>query len=144
MAKLDLLRKIIREEVKAVFQEELAGILKEAIMVNKGTTIVESIQPRKPQVPSTLNNAQPRVVAPNLGVGNPLSSLLAETAKSMTDNDLESLGGVSGVDRDVPIVESVNGMFAAARPSSNMDAIEINAVPDFTGLMAKMKANGEI
>jgi len=27
MAQLDALRKIIREEVKAVFQEELAGIL---------------------------------------------------------------------------------------------------------------------
>lgn len=144
MAKLDLLRKIIREEVKAVFQEELAGILKEAIMVNKGTPINEAIQPRRAQVPGTLNTAQPRVVAPNLGMGNPLNSLLAETAKSMTDNDLESLGGMTGVEKDVPIVESVNGMFASARPSSNLDAIEINAVPDFTGLMAKMKANGEI
>ncbi len=145
MAKLDLLRKIIREEVKAVFQEELAGILKEAIMVNKGAPITEAARPKKqPQVPATLNTAQPRVIAPNLGVGNPLNSLLAETAQSMTDNDLDSLGGGAGVERDVPIVESVNGMFASARPSSNLDAIEINAVPDFSGLMAKMKANGEI
>ena len=144
MAKLDLLRKIIREEVKAVFQEELAGILKEAIMVNKGAPIMEAAQPRKAQVPGTLNTMQPRVVAPNLGANNPLSSLLAETAKSMTDNDLESLGGAPGTERDIPIVESVGGMFASARPSSNLDAIEINAVPDFTGLMAKMKANGEI
>lgn len=144
MAKLDILRKIIREEVKAVFQEELAGILKEAIIANKGTTITEVAQPRKQSVPGTLNTAQPRVIAPMLGANNPLNSILAETAQSMTDHDLESLGGTSGVERDVPIVESVNGMFAAARPSSNLDAIEINAVPDFSGLMAKMKANGEI
>lgn len=144
MAKLDVLRKIIREEVKAVFQEELAGILKEAIIANKGNTINEAVQPRRQQVPGTLNTAQPRVIAPMLGANNPLNSILAETAQSMTDNDLESLGGMSGVERDTPIVESVNGMFAAARPSSNLDAIEINAVPDFSGLMAKMKANGEI
>ena len=144
MAKLDILRKIIREEVKAVFQEELAGILKEAIIANRNPVITESAQPRKPQVPGTLNSYQPRVVAPMLGANNPLNSILAETAQSMTDNDMESYGGVSGVERDTPIVESVNGMFAAARPSSNLDAIEINAVPDFTGLMAKMKANGEI
>ena len=35
MGQLDALRKIIREEVKAVFQEELAGILKEAIITNR-------------------------------------------------------------------------------------------------------------
>jgi len=144
MAKLDILRKIIREEVKAVFQEELAGILKEAIIANRGTTITEVAQPRKQFVPGTLNTAQPRVIAPMLGANNPLNSILAETARSMTDHDLESLGGAPGTERDTPIVESVNGMFAAARPSSNLDAIEINAVPDFSGLMAKMKANGEI
>jgi hypothetical protein len=143
MAKLDLFRKLIREEVKAVFQEELAGILKEAIIANRQPVITEAARPKSPVIPGTLNRAQPRVVAPNLGVSNPLSSLLAETAQSMTDEDMSSLGGVA-VERDVPIVESVNGMFASARPSSNLDAIEINAVPDFTGLMAKMKANGEI
>ena len=40
MANIDALRKIIREEVRAVFQEELAGILKEAIMAPKGTQTI--------------------------------------------------------------------------------------------------------
>ena len=35
MGQTDLLRKLIREEVRAVFQEELASILKEAIISNK-------------------------------------------------------------------------------------------------------------
>jgi hypothetical protein len=43
-----------------------------------------------------------------------------------------------------PVVESVDQMLATARPSSNMDAIQINAVPDFTALMSKMQQNGQI
>jgi hypothetical protein len=35
-------------------------------------------------------------------------------------------------------------MFANSRKSSNLEAIEINAVPDFSAIMSKMKANGEI
>jgi hypothetical protein len=48
------------------------------------------------------------------------------------------------VRENAPVVESVGEMFAAARPSSNLDAIQINAVPDFTALMAKMQQNGEV
>lgn len=136
MGKLDALRKIIREEVRAVFQEELAGILKEAIVANKGQqTITESA--RSKPIPATLNRSVPKPVAPILGAGNPLNSLLAETAQSMTSEDFGDFNG-SSVSRDVPIVESVDQMFATARKSSNMEAIEINAVPDFTAVMAKM------
>lgn len=143
MAKLDLLRKLIREEVRGVFQEELAGILKEAIVANRGQqTITESVRPVK-QVPATLNRQVSRPVAPILSPGNPLNNLLAETAMSMTQDDFGEFGG-NTVEKDTPIVESVGDMFANARGSSNLDAIQINAVPDFTGLMAKMKANGEI
>jgi hypothetical protein len=145
MSKLDSLRRLIREEVRAVFQEELAGILKEAIMVPKGTSsIVESVKPPKPSIPGTLNRAKPTpFVAPNLGVGNPLNNLLAETAISMTSQDIGAFGGQE-FSREPQVVESVDGMFATARKSSNFDAIEITDVPDFTGLMNKMKTNGEI
>lgn len=136
MGKLDALRKIIREEVRAVFQEELAGILKEAITSNRGQqTMVESARPKP--VPATLNRSVPKPVAPMLGAGNPLNSLLAETAQSMTEEDFGSFSN-SAANKDVPIVESVDQMFASARKSSNMEAVEINAVPDFTAVMAKM------
>ena len=142
MANLDALRKIIREEVKAVFQEELAGILKEAIIANRGQqTIVESTRPiAKPAVPATMNRSIPRPVAPVLSPGNPLNSLLAETAQAMTMDEFGDLNG-EGVERDVPIVESVGDMFANSRGSSNLEAIQINAVPDFTHMMAKMGIN---
>ena len=141
MANLDALRKLIREEVKAVFQEELAGILKEAIMANKGQqTITESTRPvSKPAVPATMNRSVPKPIAPVLSPGNPLNSLLAETAQAMTVNDFEGFGGE--VERDVPIVESVSDMFANSRGSSNLEAIQINAVPDFSHMMEKMGIN---
>jgi hypothetical protein len=142
MANLDAFRKLIREEVKAVFQEELAGILKEAIIANRGQqTIVESTRPiAKPAVPTTMNRSVPRPIAPVLSPGNPLNSLLAETAQSMTMDEFGDLNG-EGVERDVPIVESVGDMFANSRGSSNLEAIQINAVPDFTHMMAKMGIN---
>jgi hypothetical protein len=142
MANLDAFRKLIREEVKAVFQEELAGILKEAIIANRGQqTIVESTRPiAKPAVPATMNRSIPRPVAPVLSPGNPLNSLLAETAQAMTMDEFGDLNG-EGVERDVPIVESVGDMFANSRGSSNLEAIQINAVPDFTHMMAKMGIN---
>jgi hypothetical protein len=142
MANLDALRKIIREEVRAVFQQELAGILKEAIMAPKGSqTITESSRPTvKPAVPATMNRSVPRPIAPVLSPNNPLNSLLAETAQSMTMDEFSDLNG-TGVERDVPMVESVGDMFANSRGSSNLEAIQINAVPDFTHMMAKMGIN---
>ena len=142
MANSDALRKLIREEVRAVFQQELAGILKEAIMANKGQqTIVESARPiAKPATPATMNRSVPRPIAPVLSPGNPLNSLLAETAQSMTMDEFGDLNG-EGVEKDVPIVESVGEMFASAKGRSNLEAIQINAVPDFTHMMAKMGIN---
>lgn len=144
MAKLDALRKIIREEVRAVFQQELAGILKEAVMANKPQQPVSEAVKPKASVPGTLNRQAPKLVPPVLGPNNPLNNLLAETAISMSPKDFEGLGGISMTSADVPVVDSMGDMFASARPSSNLDAIEINAVPDFTALMAKMQANGEV
>ena len=142
MANLDALRKLIREEVKAVFQEELAGILKEAIMVNKNQSVItESSRPKaSPIAPATMNRSIPKPIAPVLSPGNPLNSLLAETAQSMTMDDYDSIGG-TGVERDVPVVESVGDMFANAKGRGSVEAIQINAVPDFSHMMAKMGIN---
>lgn len=144
MAKLDALRKIIREEVRTVFQEELAGILKEAVMSNRSQQPITEVVKPKPAVPGTLNKQSTKLVPPVLAGNNPLNSLLAETAMSMTPKDFEGIGGISATSADVPVVDSMGGMFASARKSSNLDAIEINAVPDFTAIMAKMQANGEV
>ena len=142
MANLDAFRKLIREEVKAVFQEELAGILKEAIIANRGTqTITESSRAKAaPVVPATMNRSVPKPIAPVLSPGNPLNSLLAETAQSMTMDDYEGFGGM-GVEKDIPVVESVGDMFANAKGRGSVEAIQINAVPDFSHMMSKMGIN---
>lgn len=146
MANLDALRKLIREEVRAVFQEELSGILKEAILAKGGSSsIVESEKPTKVKIPGTLNTQPVRpFTPPNFGANNPLNNILQETALSMTSKDVDMFGMGKMPVAEPAVVDSVDDMFATARKSSNLDAIEINAVPDFTGIMAKMKANGEI
>ena len=120
MAKLDLLRKLIREEVRSVFQEELAGILKEAIIANKGQhQITESARPVVKTPPATLNRQAPRPIAPMLGANNPLNSILAETAQSMAMDDFGNFGG-EVMEKDVPIVESIGGMFASQEQRRNL------------------------
>ena len=139
MAQVDALRKIIREEVRAVFKEEIAGILREAIITNRDSKVItESPAPKRAAVPNTLNTrpAAQQLVPPVLSPGNPLNSILAETAKAMSPDDFGNLNG--GVSADAPIVESVDQMFASARKSSNLEAIEINAVPDFSHMISKM------
>lgn len=163
MANLDALRKLIREEVRAAFQDQLSEILKEAIMVNKGSKqqITEVEKPKKPAIPGTLNTRPFRPqIAPQLSPGNPLNSILVETARSMTAEDMGSLnfdsshaqgfgGGIMGDDMmgyqpETQVVDSIEDMFATARPSSNMDAVQINAVPDYTELMSNLRAKGAI
>lgn len=146
MANLDVLRKLIREEVRGVFQEELSGILKEAILYKNGSQpIIESTNSSKPKIPGTLNTQTFKPAAiPNFGANNPLNNILQETALSMTSKDVDMFGMGRTQTAEAPVVESVDGMFASARKSSNLEAIEINAVPDFSGIMAKMKANGEV
>lgn len=139
MAQLDTLRKIIREEVRAVFQEELTGILKEAIIANRDSRVIsETVTPKKLLVPNTLNTkpAAQKLVPPMLNPGNPLNSILAETAMSMNPEDFGNLENARV--QNAPAVESVDQMLASARKSSNLEAIEINAVPDFSHLMSKM------
>jgi len=142
-----LLRKVIREEVQAVVREEL-GILLEApapkpvvAEANKTTvknSMVESIKPAKPTQPS-----KPMAFTQN----NILNEILNETAQSgewrsiteMKSGDAMGFGGVQPV-----VVDSVDQMLANTRPAGDINAVRIDVVPDFTGLMAKMKQDGKI
>jgi hypothetical protein len=142
-----LLRKVIREEVQAVVREEL-GILLEApapkpvvAEANKTTvknSMVESIKPAKPTQPS-----KPMAFTQN----NILNEILNETAQSgewrsiteMKSGDAMGFGGVQPV-----VVDSVDQMLANTRPAGDINAVRIDVVPDFTGLMVKMKQDGKI
>ena len=143
-----LLRKIVREEVQAVVREEL-GLLLEAptpkpvVAESKKPVVknsmVESIRPAKPTQPlktqSFTNN-------------NILNEILNQTAQAsewqtMANLSSEDAMGFGGQQQPM-VVESVDQMFANTRPAGDINAVRIDVVPDFTGLMSKMKQQGQI
>lgn len=152
---IKLLRKVIREEVQSVVREEL-GLLLEAPTSKKTVTetkksvvknsMVESIKPTKPSQP-----AKPSTFTNN----NVLNDILNETAYSgewrsvidgtsqMAPNFSPSMGQYGGVSEPV-VVESVDQMLANTRPAGDINSVRIDTVPDFSGLMSKMKEQGQI
>jgi hypothetical protein len=146
MGQVDALRKLIREELRAVLKEELPKILKEVkapVIVDQKKSLQEQV---KSKIPGTLNTSVPKPV--RFSGNNPLSTLLNDTAQSMLNEDFSMTSdnvhpSMAFQPKEVK-VGSVEGMLGSARASSNLDAVQINEVPDFTGLMSKLKERGEI
>lgn len=150
MAKIDLLRKIIREEVEKAIRKEMPEILREIKMTSQDTrtAIKES---KKAVIPGTLNT-QPFIPAKAVQFrgSDPLSQMLNETATNMAADESSYAFNSDDVMAD-PMsffqpqeasVGSVNGMLQSARGSSAPELVQINEVPDFTQLMSKMMAKG--
>lgn len=147
MAKIDLLRKLIREELTYVIKQELPKLLREykdlPVLIDPKKNLQESI---KDKIPGTLNTSRPPI--PKFTSNNPLASLLNETAVSMINEDFSMTSdnihpSLAFQPKEVN-VGSINGMLSTARPSSNLDTVQINEVPDFSGLMNKLKQTGQI
>jgi hypothetical protein len=157
MSKVDALRKLIREELRVVLREELPRILNEnrkpAGSMSYKDSILESQNKSRKPVPGTLN-AERKPVVPKFSNTNPLASFLNDTAVSMVGSQDEMY--MSPVNQEVDgfsvmqnasinenvATSDVNGMLASARPSSAVEMVQINEVPDFTDLMTKMRAKG--
>ena len=149
---LELLKKLIREEVVNAIRQEMPTILKEIQSSSSPKEVIKESKRPKMAVPSTLNT-QPVRPKPNF-TGNPLANILNETAMTMGDMDDMSFNtsdiGPSSIGVDPTsffqpkqvAVGDVNGMLATARPSSDPSMVQINEVPDFTDLMSKMRAKG--
>lgn len=146
MAQIDALRKLIREELRAVLKEELPKILKEnkSPIVDSKKALQEQV---KSKIPGTLNTAvqRPQIKFTN---NNPMAAFLNDTAKSMITEDFsmttENVHPAMAFQPKHDRVGDVNSMLSTARPSSNHSAVQINEVPDFTGLMSKLKEKGAI
>lgn len=147
MGQIDQLRKLIREELKAVIKEELPKLLKEyskPAIVDPKKSLQEEV---KSKVPGTLNTQTSRPQIKFSG-NNPMAAFLNDTAKSMLNEDFSMTSGdvhpgMAFQPKEVK-VGSVEGMLGSARPSSNIDAVQINEVPDFSALMGKLKSQGQI
>jgi hypothetical protein len=147
MGQIDALKKLIREELRAVLKEELPKILKE-VQVPVVKSAQKSLQEEvKSKIPGTLNTraARPQI---NFAPNNPMAAFLNDTAKSMLNEDFSMTSGdvhpAMAFQPSQVKVGSVEGMLGSARPSSNLDAVQINEVPDFSALMGKLKETGQI
>jgi hypothetical protein len=152
MAKIDLLRKIIREELKAALKEELPKIMKELKVPTSG---IENVikETKKQQVPLTLNTVETykKPVVQKFTNSSPLNALLNETAMAMGSDDIETLSfGTDNINPTSffqpkePVVGDINGMLSTARPSSDISMVQINEVPDYSGLMKNLINKGAI
>ena len=151
---LELLKKLIREEVVNAIRQEMPTILKEIQSSSSPKEVIKESIAAKKAVPLTLNT-QPVRPKPNFA-GNPLANMLNETAMTMGDIDDMSFNtsdigpdsiGIDPTSFFQPkqvAVGDVNGMLATARPSSDISMVQINEVPDFSDLMSKLKAKGAI
>ena len=155
--KLEAFRKIIREEVRGVIKEELSLIMQTPITENKTVQKPVVEQKSKTNSLSELIEETPQVQQPTKptqplfeGVGA-LADVLNQTHNEGGWRNLN--GGMSSQDAvgfqggmpntPTKVVDSVDAMVANQK-TSDINQVSIDAVPDFSGLMGKMKDAGKI
>jgi len=153
--KIEAFRKIIREEVRDVIKEELSLIMQTPITETKVVQkpVVEQKQ-TKPSLSELTEEPQPQQPNKPLfeGVGA-LADVLNQThaeggwrnlnGGSMTAQDAVGFqGGMPG--GATKVVQSADDMLASAPKTTDINQVSIDAVPDFSGLMGKMKEAGKL
>jgi len=152
--KLDAFRKIIREEVRGVIKEELSLIMSTPITETKVVKkpVVEQ-KVNKPSFSEIVNEEAVQQKQPTFEpTGNPMLDILNETAAA---GEWRSLNGgynsshAAGFAGGMPggqtrVVNSVDEMLANKQPVSDINQVVIDAVPDFSGVMGKLKESGKI
>lgn len=166
MSKLDILRKIIREEValairvefRALLKEELMPLLKESRSIPYEVPVQKQGKGIKPSnsLTNSIALAMENTNLKPVDSGDPITNLLNETAMSMTSNEYRTMinadssmaptfgmiGGMGG--EDVAPVGTVEQMLSTNRPTTDINQVSIDVVPDFTGLMSSLKSKGAI
>ena len=152
--KLDAFRKIIREEVRGVIKEELSLIMSTPITETK--IVEKSVVEQKVNKPSFSEIVNEEVVQQKQPTfeptGNPMLDILNETAAA---GEWRSLNGgynsshAAGFAGGMPggqtrVVNSVDEMLANKQPVSDINQVVIDAVPDFSGVMGKLKESGKL
>lgn len=170
--KIDQLRKIIKEEVKSAIKEELKDILTEAVKIasDPNTNLKGNVEKTSPKAGIKENNGveDPTIKFSKLvneerkplnnpqfeTKGNPVLEALNHTAASGEWRTLNggsynagdavgwSGGGPMGASA-TPVVNSVEEMIGNKR-TSDINAVNIDAVPDFSNLMGNLKEKGKL
>lgn len=152
--KLEAFRKIIREEVRGVIKEELSLIMSTPITETKivKKPVVEQ-KVNKPSFSEIVNEEVVQQKQPTFEpTGNPMLDILNETAAA---GEWRSLNGgynsshAAGFAGGMPggqtrVVNSVDEMLANKQPVNDINQVVIDAVPDFSGVMGKLKESGKL
>jgi hypothetical protein len=154
------LRKLIREEMRTVIREELKGILTEAVVIASTPETKSQVQNFNTHIKteSTYKPKFSEILAEKktpVSTGNPMFDLLNETAneggwRSINGgyNAQDAVGWAGGMPgmggTNTPVVSSVDQMISQHAPAHDINDVRIDAVPDFTGLMSKLKENGKL
>jgi hypothetical protein len=153
-------RQIIREEVKKAIQEEMRDVLLEAVKSKSQPISSTTTQPHS-KVESTYKSSLSRVMSEEkksiLPTGNPILDLLNETAqagewRTLNGGDFnasQAVGWAGGAPSmmggsNTPVVATVDEMIKSQGPVRDINDVYIDVVPDFSGLMGKLKENGKI
>lgn len=113
--KVDLLRKLIREEVRAAMKDQLQEIMNEAVKV--------ASQPTTPMKKVTV---EPRKSAP-VTKGS-IDEMLQMTKSSMTSEDYRSIGNFDST--QVPRATTANSMASQMNINAgNQPGIDLNSIP---------------
>jgi hypothetical protein len=153
--KLDAFRKIIREEVRSVIKEELSLIMQTPITETK--IVKKPVVEQKSIKPSFSEIVNEEIVQPQQSLfkstGNPMLDILNETAAAGewrtlnggTYNSSHAVGFAGGMPgENVKVVDSVNQMISNKQPVNDISQVVIDAVPNFSGLMGKLKESGKL
>ena len=153
--KIEAFRKIIREEVRGVIKEELSLIMQTPITETKviQKPVVEQ-RPQRPSLSELTEEPQPQQPTQPLFEGaGAIASILNQTHAEGGWRNING-GGYSAQDAvgfqggmpggETKVVKSVDEMMASQPKTSDINQISIDAVPDFSGLMGKMKEAGKL
>jgi len=153
--KVETFRKLIREEVKRALREELPSLLTEVTKQPEGVA-----KPGR-AFSGLFEGMDQKIKQPVIeATGNPMLDLLNETKLSMlNEGNSEEWKSIGNFDSNnvnsyrsemmnafggAPVVQSVDQMLASARPSEDINRVQINAVPDFSKMMGTLKEKGKI
>jgi hypothetical protein len=155
--KLEAFRKIIREEVRGVIKEELSLIMQAPITETKivqkpvveqksKTNSLSELIEKTPQVQQPTKPTQPLFEGAG-ALADVLNQTHAEGGWRNLNGGMSSQdavgfqGGMPGA--PTKVVDSVDEMISNQK-TSDINQVSIDAVPDFSGLMGKMKEAGKI
>ena len=130
--KLDTLRKVIREEVKAAIKEELQDMLTEAVKVasTPDTPNVQKFNEYKPVVQKDLKQTWS---TGKINTGTvPLEEMLNQTAGEMTSEDYKQITGATGSPVNTTTSNKLANQMGLTENSGPMPGIDISKL-DFVG-----------